>query len=291
MDLLPGYQWVPNPNLGNNDYVGNAGNPCILLHQIVGNSFSISYAQSHTVPPQCWASPYDGKKVQTGYLEKPGKALYQPQYGYAYTNRKPYTIQTELAGTPIVSEATYTLDECKWIGANVIAPQAQWLLDHGIPIDLNQIKYHSNTSGSASVSWPYRMSESEWVNFNGVCAHIDCWGNDHWDCSAERIDWMVDHAKQILGTNGNPAPKSKVEVLDFMYRWVVDETGTQYAVFGTKAWPMSSAYAIMVMQKAGCLMTKQQMIDAGFEWNIDRGSMAAAFEIQPISNTIPDNPF
>jgi hypothetical protein len=168
----------------------------------VSTGISAGYISGHTVPPHCWANPYTGDKWQTIELDRAALALYQPQYGYHWCNKHDYTLQTEIVGVPVVSEATYTEAQCKWIGENVIAPQAAWLRARSLPIDLNDVRTHADTSGSASVNWSGRMSEQESADFNGVMAHIDEWGNDHWDCSAEHVDTMVHYAKLALGDEG-----------------------------------------------------------------------------------------
>lgn len=228
---LPGWDFVSeNPQSGGNSYSGPPYynyKPMILLHQTVGTSLSRGYIAGHSVPPHLWYNPYTGEKWQTVELDRAALALYQPQYGYHWTNKHTYCLQTELVGVPVVNQATYSEAQCQAIARDVIVPQVLWLRQRGLPIDLSQVKYHANTSGSASVDWPGRMSEQEFADFNGVCAHIDAWGNDHWDCSAERIDLMVQYARQIL--DGTPIPPSKFG--DTMPARLIlnKDTGTQYA--------------------------------------------------------------
>ena len=81
------------------------------------------------------------------------------------------------------------------------------------------------------------------------------------------------------------------ELDDDMMRWLMDNTDTQYAVDGLKATPISNEYTVTVLQAAGSLMTKEQMIKAGFQWNIDRGSITVAYQIQEVNENVTDKPF
>jgi hypothetical protein len=208
MAWLPGYEKVPHVRNEGSAYAEPSYypyRPVILLHMTVGYAVSRSYVSGHKVPPHLWASPYDGTKYQTVRMDRAAYALYQPQFGYHWTNRHRLLLQTELVGVPEVSTATYTDAHCRWIAEHVIVPQVQWLHSIGETVDLNQVRYHANTSGSASEYWPGRMSEQEMADFNGVMCHIDAWANDHWDCSAERVDLMCQYARDILAGGLAPA--------------------------------------------------------------------------------------
>jgi hypothetical protein len=207
--VMPGWTWIGNNNTSGGDYVG--GYPAsILLHMTVSMGLSMSYAKSHAYPPHCWYNVYTGDKWQALELNRSGKALYQPSYTNSYTNRKWHCIQTELVGVPEVSVATYSKAQCDAIAANVVVPQVQWLRQHGMDVNLNNVRYHPNTSGSASEYWHGRMGDAEWAAFDGLCAHIDAVGNDHWDCSAERMDWIASESIRILGGGSPTAPGKPV---------------------------------------------------------------------------------
>ena len=106
---------------------------------------------------------------------------------------------SELIGIPIVNQITYSDTHLRWIAEHVVVPQERWLRARGLTANIGNFKVHANTSGSASVDWHGRMGEQEWADFNGLCAHIDSWGNDHWDCSVERLDLISKYALEILG--------------------------------------------------------------------------------------------
>lgn len=288
--FLPGYTWITNSRNGGGTYATD-GPSSILLHMTVSMGISAGYISSHPYPPHLWANPYNGDRFQTVSLDRSAFALYQPDYGNSWTNKKGYTLQTELVGVPQVSVATYSDEQCRWIGEQVVAPQARWLASIGKPVNLNQVRYHPETGGSASEYWSGRMGEAEWDSFNGLCAHIDVPYNDHWDCSAERLDRIAGYARAALGQTGGGTPAAPKDKDDDMLRWYQDETGTQYAGDGLKLTPLSSDYARHVLQVAGTLMTKAQMEAAGYVWNIDRGSLTAAFQIAPINEAVTDVPF
>lgn len=242
---VPGYLWTPNARNAGNEYAPASYypyKPIILLHMIVGMNLSQSYVSGHSVPPHLWGNPYNGDKFQTVELDRAAFALYQPQFGYHWTNKHAYLLQTELVGVPVVSEATYTDQQCKWIGENVIAPQVRWLNAHGLTIDLTQFRYHANTSGSASEFWSGRMSEQEMADFNGVMAHIDAWGNDHWDCSSEHIGLMINYAIAMLGGvwQQPPLPTEGGVWTDEMAYQAEDPDGTVWIVNPPFKKPMRS---------------------------------------------------
>jgi len=206
MTRIPGNEWVENPNRGFTTYVvSEAGliyKPVFTYHQTVGMQLSKSYVAGHRVPPHNWINPYTKTKWQTQELNLAGKALYQPQYSDHWVNRHFYNIQCEIVGVPEVNVATYTEDQLKWIAEEDTVPKVRWLRENGMDLDLNQVHQVTNSSGSASEYWPGRCSEHEMAVFNGITHHIKWPGNDHWDCSVERLDRIAHYAKLVLG--GSP---------------------------------------------------------------------------------------
>jgi hypothetical protein len=295
MLAIPGYQWIGNNNTNGGDYVG--GYPAsICLHMTVSSGLSMSYAQSHQYPPHAWANVYTGDKWQSLDLNRSGKALYQPPYTNSYLNRKWYCIQTELVGNPVVNVETYSRQQCDWIGRNVIAPQVQALRSIGLDVNLSNVRYHTDSSGSASEYWHGRMSDAEWAAFDGICAHIDAVGNDHWDCSVERTDLMVESAIAELGGSVGPGPVVDEEEDDMM-RYVVQVggggkhgPGTIWAISPTepKAWPIATPYTVSVLQAHGVLMTRQQMEAKKYTFETDGGSITSTYEVMPVLESIPD---
>lgn len=283
--FLPGFKWVNNPRNGGSTYA-TSGPSSILLHMTVSRGISESYIGIHPYPPHLWANPYTGERWQTVGLDRGAFALYQPDYGNSWTNRKGYTLQTELVGVPVVNQTTYTDAQLHWIAEQVVVPQALYLASIGKPVDLTQFAYHTNSSGSAGESWPGRMGEDEWDAFHGLLAHIDVPYNDHWDCSVERLDLIAAYARAAMGGTKPPLDKD-----DDMLRWYMDQGGTQYAGDGLKLTPLSNAYVVDVLQKSGTLMTRAQMDAAGYVWNIDRASLEAAFQVQPVNEIVPDVKF
>jgi hypothetical protein len=148
-----------------------------------------------------------GDKWQSLELDRAGLALYQPSYTNSYLNRNWYCSQTELVGYPVVNVKTYSDQQCKWIGENVIAPIWQAFASVGVNVNLDNVRYHADVSGSASEYWHGRLSDDEWWNFNGILCHIDAVGNDHWDCSVEDTLAMASYARAYLGQGPGPGPQ------------------------------------------------------------------------------------
>jgi hypothetical protein len=193
-------------------------------------------------------------------------ALYQPSYTNSYLNKNWYCSQTELVGVPVVNQKTYSDEQCKWIGENVIAPIWQAFASVGVNVNLDNVKYHSDSSGSASEYWHGRMGDDEWWGFNGICCHIDAVGNDHWDCSVEDTIAMANYAKAFLGQGGvKPEPQPDEEDEDlFQLVWADPAQGgsnTLYVVDGSaNAWAMTDPNTVGVLQALKLLKPGQ--------WNV-----------------------
>jgi hypothetical protein len=250
---VPGFGWIGSNVTNGNDFVDNGQQPKILLHMTVSHSLSMSYAQDHPYPPQCWANPYNGDRWQSIECDRAGLALYQPPYNLSWMNKNWYCIQTELVGVPEVNVVTYTEDQSKWIGENVIGPQWQALQSIGVNVNLDNYRYHTDSGGSASEYWGGRMGDEEYFNFNGVLCHIDAFGQDHWDCSVERVDKWVAYAKQWLGQGGVVIPP------DTGGGETQPSTGTAPAFPGT--------YLQNYTSGGGTAQWQQQMANRG--WSID----------------------
>jgi hypothetical protein len=258
--FLPGYTWISNSRNGGGEYM-TPGPSSILLHMTVSMGVSAGYIAGHPYPPHLWANPYNGDRFQTVTLDRSAFALYQPDYGNSWTNRKGYTLQTECVGVPEVSIATWTDAQCKWLGEQVVAPQATWLASVGRPVNLDQVRYHQETGGSASEYWAGRMSEGEWDAFNGLLAHIDVPYNDHWDCSAERLDVIAAYARAAIGQGPGPKPPTPPpeEEDDTMpgIQLLSDPkqggNGTVYGAWGPELWAFSDDAIRQAMEATGTL--------------------------------------
>ncbi len=90
MSVLPGYSVIDHYRNGTSNYASrNYYNyrPIILLHMTVGKSLSSGYVAGHNVPPHWWINPYNETLWQTIEPEYAAFALYQPQFGYHWTNK------------------------------------------------------------------------------------------------------------------------------------------------------------------------------------------------------------
>lgn len=188
-----GYSWLSNPKNGGGDYV--AGYPWrIALHETDTSSMSAGAIMGHPYPPHIWANPFTHEKFQTVPCNRAAYALYQPPYGYAWVN-KANALQCEITGF-----AGYTPDETDaqlhWIAENVVVPLVLFVRSQGSDVALMTDLRPPNYSMSASVDWPYRMTEDAWAGCNYVTSHVFVWGNDHWDVGAMRTDLICTYAAQ-----------------------------------------------------------------------------------------------
>jgi hypothetical protein len=231
---LEGFQWVTNARNGGGTYSGVPYYnypPSILLHMTVGTGISAGYISGHSSPPHVWANPYTRERFQTIELDRSALALWQPDYGTHWLNKKTFCLQTELVGVPVVNQATYTDAHLRWIAEYVVVPQERWLRARGLTANIGNYRYHTDSSGSASADWPGRMTEQEWADFNGLCAHIDAWANDHWDCSVERLDLISRYALEILGGGApTPTPTPTPDIWSDMAYQALDPAGTIWMV-------------------------------------------------------------
>jgi hypothetical protein len=228
---LAGYTWITNAHNDGGTYSGPPYynyKPSILLHMTVSMGMSTGAIAGHPYPPHLWANVYNGERFQTVELDRSAFALYQPDYGYHWKNKKTFCLQTELVGNPVVNQETYTNSQLHWIAEFVVVPQERWLRARGLTANIGNYRYHTNSSGSASVDWPGRLTEQEWADFNGLLAHADGWGDDHWDISVERVDLISQYALEILG-GAVPIPEATDMWSDMAYQ-ALDPEGTIWMV-------------------------------------------------------------
>jgi len=134
------------------------------------------------------------------------------------------------------------------------------------------------------------MSDAEWAAFDGVCAHIDAVGNDHWDAGCERTDLMVQYAIAFLG--GAPGPGPVIDEDDDMkYRTFIDDTNTTYVVSGIYAMPIGNPAIYSTLVAAGMAYTTTEQDAKGWAYRYPRQYMMDVFKIVKMSEITPDNPF
>jgi hypothetical protein len=91
-----------------------------------------------------------------------------------------------------------------------------------------------------------------------------------------------------MASGGGSTPQEEEEEDDMMRYIVRAEDGSAYAVDGIKAYPIGSGYTVDVLQATGALMTRAQMDAKGWTVDVDGGSINAAFEVQPITESVRD---
>lgn len=210
-----GYEWIANPHNDGNSYIDPGYYPYpwrIALHETDSATMSPGGIAAHPYPPQIWYNPITRARYQTIRLTRAALALYQPDYGYHWCNRSK-TLQVEITGI-----TGYSPDETdamlRNIAADVIVPLVLFVRSQGADIQLRTDPRPPGYGLSASVDWPYRMTEQAWADCNYVTSHLFVWGQDHWDVGAMRTDLIVKYAAADARLSGhNPPPE---EDDDFM---------------------------------------------------------------------------
>lgn len=124
-------------------------------------------------------------------------------------------------------------------------------------------------------------SQSSWDNGGSVLQRNDRYTG--------QICCYARHEAMAGGGGGGTLPPDHEDEDDDMMRYIVRaEDGSAYAVDGIKAYPISSAYTVQVLQVTGVLMTREQMNAKGWTVDVDGNSIRTAFEIQPITESVPD---
>lgn len=186
------------------------------------------------------------------------------------------------------------VEQCAYAGwaAEWFEPPAQLML-HNTAQLLAEI---STRTGIPLV----RLSNAELAaGRSGVIGHVQASdvykASDHWDPGPSYLyDDVLRWARELQGGSGSPGPATPTspaqsEEDDDMLRYIVSSTdGTGYAVDGIKAYPMSSDYTRTVLQATGVLMTRAQMAAKGWTVDVDGASIRAAFEVQPVTESVPD---
>jgi hypothetical protein len=136
------------------------------------------------------------------------------------------------------------------------------------------------------------MGDAEWAAFDGLCAHIDAVGNDHWDCSAERLDWIAAESQRILGGGGPsiPGPGQEEDEDDMKYRCFVDDTNTMYAVDGLHAYAIGNPAIYGTLHQAGMMYSEEEMIAHKWPYKYPRQYMMDVFIVHGTSENQAVNP-
>lgn len=150
-------------------------------------------AARHPYPPHLWAWPDRRWLGQTVPLDRSAAALVQPRgEPAAHRTNKARAIQVEIIGeaadTPQWSTETW-----EWLGEFVLAP----VIEAGYPINLGRVAPLTGNDGYG-LGGKVRMGWPEWLAFDGLCAHSNVPGNDHWDIGDGRLDIVAAAAARKL---------------------------------------------------------------------------------------------
>lgn len=226
-DWLPGYEQYIVPNASTSTWVGGY-NDRVIFHTTEGLSLSgtfTTYAGSHSIP-HITADLLARRKVQHLPLSASASAVMHTRY--PETNRAGRAIQIEIVGFSSDS-ANRTESELAYL--------AQILVD----LKLAGLNFELAALDASSP----RMSDSEWISFNGVCGHRHVPENDHSDPGALDVGRVIQIAKDILlgpNTANSPSPTLPKEELPMEATYVrVKTSPTVYlASFGMSPRPVST---------------------------------------------------
>lgn len=142
----------------------------------------LNLARTHPNPPHFWACPARRQLIQNIDTNLAGRALHHPA-GAVETNHA-CAIQVELAGTA-ASSHTWPKDWLDWLHDVLLYPVA---VEHHIDLDIYPtfLPYPESYGNT-----PARMTEMEWLKFNGICGHSHVPANDHGDPGAIDIERLT----------------------------------------------------------------------------------------------------
>lgn len=217
--------------------------PMITLHLTDTYDFTRDQIRRHTSPSHTWANYQRNELTQTVNLKRAARALYQQQFGEAWTNRHFLNMQVEW-----VKKASYVPtasdDELRWLAAKAVVPFILFIRSQGYDI---QIRSDPTVpmGGAASESWKYRYTEQQLALCNWIADHARVTHQSHWDVCAENKVLIAAYAAadpRLSGISPSPTPPAEEED---MFRFVYNDPkrggdGTLYITNGTDTWPMKS---------------------------------------------------
>jgi hypothetical protein len=213
---VAGAERLAHPKSGGLPYVETA--PWrFVLHTIEGQPSAAAFralAARHGSPPHLWAMPSADLLLQVIPLDRGAFALAHPP-GTVHTNRlravqvECWGFARDMGGVP-----TAMLD---WLAERVLRPVAAL-----VPIDLSEVRPTAGERcyGAGSTC---RMSDAEWLAFDGVCGHQHVPHNAHWDPGLLDLAYL---AARAAGARG-PLPRrpaAEAEALDAAEDEPADDT-------------------------------------------------------------------
>lgn len=232
--------------------------PIITLHLTATADFSREAIARHGSPPHVWAHYGRNELTQTVNLKKSAKALYQQQFGEAWTNRHFLNLQVEwvklAAYEPTASDA-----ELRWLAEKVVVPFILFIRSQGYDIDIRS-EPTVPMGGAASEFWSFRYTEREVALCNWIIDHSRWPHQDHWDvCAEDKIKICLYAAAdpRLSGIVVPPLPillsGDDMSMLQFISDPSQGGDGTLYfaKADGTAMWPVRSDETRVMAERLG----------------------------------------
>jgi peptidoglycan hydrolase-like protein with peptidoglycan-binding domain len=175
----------------------------LVLHTTETDGGALAMAKSHPYPPQLWADPETKEKYQCISLDRAGYAL--ARRTSVQTNRAG-AVQIEIIGRAATTQ-DWPTEWLDWLADEVIGPVCKVA-----GINHNHFKDFKGAGEGivlATASSPIRMSEAEWMAWDGICAHQNVPTNDHWDVGNLNIQYIVARINKGAQTPVKPKPPTK----------------------------------------------------------------------------------
>ena len=172
--LLPGATQVARPGIGRPYRLTVPWRWALHAIQCDPNYDPTSLARTHANPPHFWVSMPRRIIVQTVDTDLAARALAHPE-GTVETNHA-RAIQVEIAGRA-EDVATYPADWWTWLRDALLVPVAA---HHGINL-AHQPPLWAESARSYGTRSQTRMTDAEWLSFDGLCGHQHVPANSHWD--------------------------------------------------------------------------------------------------------------
>lgn len=186
----------------------------IVLHTTETNSRPSTWIPNFQYPSHIVCS-YEHQEIwQLLSFNEAGRALYHAPGGVE-TNRMG-AIQIEING--IADEAgSWSQEKLKWLGEAVLKPIFDWIDANGGGFDCNNIPPPGPHGGSASADAPQRMTDQEWIDFNGICGHRHVPDNDHYDPDQLNVPQIVNYANSTESDDMSAQAEAQIaEILSML---------------------------------------------------------------------------
>lgn len=198
-------------------------------------------------------------------LDRAARAL-RNQPGGVETNRL-RTIQIEIVGFAHSSQ-DFSVEYLTGI-----AKLMRWI-ESNTEIEATAPRFYGEGEGIvlASQSSPVRMSNAQWLAFNGWCGHQHVPENDHWDPGRINISYLLSVTTGVRPMYDPPIPIQMVDSHTDPENggvWVLDSSGAVFALNGARYWGGPNGKPYWGSRKAARIKTgAEAQAEMGGNWSI-----------------------